>query len=154
MSGYVDLSEHFGSVLAKDLRGMLIGDPMGYGTFRHIFNHATDEGLVVKVENGAQSFHNVAEWHAWQSVKDTKFAKWFAPCMSISASGTILIMQRAQPATSKQLPRKVPAFFTDLKAENWGIIDGRPVCVDYGLHLLHEHGMTTRLRVARWDDHG
>lgn len=60
-------------------------------------------------------------------------------------------MQRAEPVSARDLPRKVPAFFTDLKAENWGRIDGRFVCVDYGLHLLHEHGMTSRMRSVRWD---
>lgn len=154
MSGYIDLDTHFTTTLSKDVQGMLLGDAMGYGTFRHIYNHATDPDVVVKLENGAQSFHNVTEWQVWQSVKDTEFAKWFAPVKHISASGTVLIMQRAQPVTVKDLPKKVPAFFTDLKAENWGRIGNRFVCVDYGLHLLHEYGMTKRLRAARWTDHG
>lgn len=150
MSGYVDVKEHFTTTLSRDIRDMFLGDAMGYGTFRHVFNHATNPDAVVKLENGAQSFHNIAEWQVWQSVKDTELAKWFAPCISISASGTVLVMQRAKPVSVDELPKLVPVFFTDLKAENWGLIGKRYVCVDYGLHLLHERGMTKRMRRAYW----
>lgn len=151
MSAYVSLGDHFRTVLARDLMGMVLGDSICHGTHRHVFNHATNKDWIVKVENGAQSFMNIAEYQVWQSVKETKLAKWFAPVLEISPSGLLLIMPRCQVATiNDDLPKSVPAFMTDLKPENWGWLDGRWVCLDYGLHLLHEHGMTSRMRKANW----
>lgn len=149
--GYVDTAIHFKTTLSKDVRDLLLGDEIAYGAHRHVFKHATDPGLVVKLEDIAKHFYNVSEWQVWQRVKSTAHAKWFAPCVDIGPSGTILMMKKAEPATAAKLPRMVPAFFTDLKAENWGFINGKPVCIDYGLHLLLEVGMTTRMRRANWD---
>jgi hypothetical protein len=44
----------------------------------------------------------------------------------------------------------MPAFFTDLKRENFGLLLGRLVCHDYGVNLLMENGMTKRMRKANW----
>lgn len=150
MSAYVDFDEHFHTVLARDTASMILGPQRGHGTHRAIFDHATDPGLIVKVETGSGDFNNVREWDAWQAVKDTDFATWFAPVVEISPAGLLLVMKRCTPATIESLPDKVPAFFTDLKAENWGFYEGRPVCLDYGLHLLLENGLTKRMRKARW----
>lgn len=150
-SGYVDTVDHFKSTLSKDMRDMLLGDSIAYGAHRHVFQHATDETLVVKLEDIARNFYNVHEWHVWERIKGTVHAKWFAPCVHIAPCGTILTMKKALPATADKLPKKIPAFFTDVKAENWGFLNGKPVCIDYGLHLLLEVGMTTRMRTANWD---
>jgi hypothetical protein len=150
-SAYVAFDDHFKTILARDLAGMLLGDYDGHGTYRSIFHHATDPTLIVKVENKTGSFSNVQEWDVWQRVKLTKLARWFAPCVQISGAGTVLIQRKCELVTARQLPKKVPAFFTDLKAENWGLLNGRAVCFDYGCNLLMERGMTERLRIARWD---
>lgn len=150
MPAWIQYHEHFPTSLARDLAGMVIGDSEGAGTFRHIYSHAHDKDLIVKIENGYRSFHNVTEWEVWKSIKSTDLAKWFAPCVEISGNGIVLIMKRAKPIPRAKLPARVPAFFTDLKAENWGWYKGHPVCVDYGLHLLHENGMTKRMRKANW----
>lgn len=150
MSAFVDMQDHFKTALALDVLGMVVGRYDGYGTYRAIFDHANDASLIVKVENQSQCFSNVAEWQVWESVRDTKLARWFAPCVEISPRGIVLIAKRCKPITREQLPDKVPAFFTDLKVENWGLYEGRPVCLDYGCHLMLEHGMTSKLRTARW----
>lgn len=154
MSAYVDRDDHFKSVLARDVAGMVLGDYRGTGTYRCIFDHASDPELIVKVENGHQCFCNVREWDVWERVKETALAKWFAPVVAISSSGVVLVMKRCAEVPVQLLPEHVPAFFTDLKAENWGLYEGRPVCLDYGNHLLIEYGMTKRMRRARWEDHG
>lgn len=150
MSAFITYHDHFPTILARDLSGMILGESEGAGTFRHIFSHATDKSLIVKVENGFQSFHNIKEWEVWRAVKYTKWAKWFVPCVQISGAGSVLIMKRAKRIPRSKLPERVPSFFTDLKAENWGWYKGHPVCVDYGLHLLHEYGMTTRMKKVKW----
>lgn len=154
MTAYVDFDQHFKTGLARDLAGMILGDYDGHGTYRSIFHHASDPSLIVKVENGRQSFSNVHEWEIWKAVRDTKLAQWFAPCVDISPAGMVLIMRKCEPSNVRSLPDKVPAFFTDLKAENWGFYEGRPVCFDYGNHLMLERGMTTKMRKARWTAHG
>jgi hypothetical protein len=47
-------------------------------------------------------------------------------------------------------PTALPAFFTDFKRENFGFIDGRFVCHDYGTTLLMERGMTKAMRKVDW----
>lgn len=150
MSARVEFDDHFRTVLARDLAHMTLGDELGYGTSRAIFSHATRDDLIVKLETDSGSFSNVREADVWDAVKDTELAKWFAPVVEISPAGLVLLMKKCRVAIPEALPDKVPAFFTDLKAENWGIYEGRPVCLDYGLHLMLELGMTKRMRKARW----
>jgi hypothetical protein len=131
---------------------LLTGELLGSGVARKVYACELFPDCVVKVEDGAGSYQNVLEWEIWKAVKDTKFARWFAPCRYIGPSGIILIMERTQPAQREQFPDKVPAFLTDLKRQNFGMLNGRLVAHDYGLNLLLEHGMTSRLRRAQWWD--
>ncbi|MCK5639710.1 MAG: hypothetical protein KAJ19_02895, partial [Gammaproteobacteria bacterium] len=57
--------------------------------------------------------------------------KWFAPCVEISSCGIVLVQHKTKPLT--KLPTYVPSFFNDLKTNNWGELNGRPVCHDYGI---------------------
>lgn len=144
--------EHLPTTLGRDLARLLIGDMIGRGQFRQVFAHAFDKRKVVKIENGYASFSNVRESDIWKAVEDVKeHARWFAPVYQISGAGCVLVMARTQPVTRKELPDKVPAYFTDLKPENWGKWRGRVVCHDYGNHRLLEQGMTSRMRKADWD---
>lgn len=88
------------------------------------------------------------EWQIWQVVKDTDMAKWFAPCEHISGSGSVLIMKRTTP--TDRLPTKVPAFFDDLKPNNWGKLGTHTVCHDYGHNSLIEYGLSVCLKKAEW----
>ena len=150
MHAYVYPDEHFKTTLGRDVFGMLVGDRIGTGTTREVYCHALHADCVVKIENGAQSFFNVYEHQIWERVKDTDLADWFAPVLHISPSGTVLIMRRTEPVREQDLPDRVPAFFTDLKAENFGWLEGRIVCHDYGHHRFIERGMTRKMRKASW----
>lgn len=126
-------------------------DPrIGCGMTRSVFPITTMPGYVAKIEeNPKDHFQNVIEWETWNRMKGTSVEKWFAPCHSISADGRILIMARTKRPES--LPKRVPAFFTDLKAENWGVYKNRLVCHDYAKTKLMESGTTTSmLRVVKW----
>ena len=134
---------------------MMLGDYIGCGAHRHVYKHGYDDTLVVKLECKVGSFQNVIEWETWQSVQSTDLAKWFAPCVAISANGEVLVQRRTTPAT--KYPDKIPAFFTDTKLGNYGVLvprTGDPeeqfVCHDYGLHLMLEKGMTKRMKNAHW----
>ena len=150
MSAHFDLDEHFKTTAARDVAAMLLGECLGYGTYRAVFKHALDDTLIVKVENGERCFSNIIEYEVWECVKETEFAEWFAPVVAISPCGIALVMRKTTPMSEHDLPAKVPSFFTDLKAENFGRLDGRVVCHDYGCNLLMENGMSKRMRKVDW----
>jgi len=130
---------------------MVIGDHIACGSTRCVYAHAmSPEDTVVKIEAGDALFCNVYEHQVWEHVEQTEFAKWFAPVRKISPCGTVLFMARCEPVHKTDLPTHVPAFFTDLKANNFGWYEGRVVCIDYGYHRFIERGMTKKLRKAVW----
>lgn len=136
---------------------LLCGELIGRGMSRQVFACHLRDDLVVKSETGHGNFQNVTEWQVWQAVRDTPMAIHFAPCHSISPCGAVLIQSRTRPAGMDEFPRLMPAFLTDFKRTNYGVIVGKKgerkfVCHDYGLHLLLENGMTKRTRLAYWWD--
>jgi hypothetical protein len=143
-------ARYFSSVVAREFSDMVIGESLGAGAFREVFAWELDPTLVVKFETAAGSFSNVREHDVWERIRDTELAKWFAPVVRISSCGSVLLMKRTKPITTAELPDKVPAFFTDLKRDNWGRLGKQIVCHDYGNHLLLEKGMTSRMRKANW----
>lgn len=48
-----------------------------------------------------------------------------------------------------KMPETIPTFLTDLKRENFGLIDGRIVCVDYAMTIPNP---STRLKQVFWTD--
>ncbi len=149
--GYsTELGERFSSGTQRELLDLVCGDRLGHGMTREVYRYRPCEDLVIKVELDTQHFQNVSEWQAWDAIRHTKLAKWFAPCHLLSECGRFLIMRYCQPIAAIKLPAEVPAFFTDLKPSNWGVYDNHPVALDYGKHLLLERGMTSRMRKADW----
>ena len=122
------------------------GNLLGYGISRDVYSYGTDNKFVIKFEKEG-NFQNVNEWEVWNRVKDTEWSKWFAPVENISPCGRILIQARTRPfASDRQIPKKIPAFFTDVKTDNWGMLKGHPVCHDFGYHLLMEKGMSNKMK--------
>lgn len=129
---------------------LLCGDLIASGMSRHVYTCPIVPDCVVKVE-ARPWFQNVQEDHVWHRVSETKFGQWFAPVRWLSPYGRVLVMERTMPVGMTELPKKVPAFFTDLKRQNWGRLpNGRIVCHDYGTHLMLERGMTSAMRTADW----
>lgn len=136
--------------LIRDLLNHCFGDCLASGRDRVVYEWLPDPKLVAKIELRSRSFQNVIEAETWDRIKETKWARWFAPVASISPAGTMLLMRRTSAATRDDFPKKIPAFFTDTKLENWGRLNGQLVCHDYGIHLLMERGMTNDMRCAKW----
>jgi hypothetical protein len=134
----------------REAFNLLCDQLIGTGIGRQVFSSAVFTGSVIKVESSAGSFQNIIEWETWQRVKETKFAKWFAPCEHISPCGSLLIMAKTAPAL--EYPEQMPAFLTDFKRANYGMLNGNLVCHDYGTNLLFENGMTKRLKKVEWWD--
>jgi hypothetical protein len=149
--GYSDeLLDRFRSGTQRELLDFVCGARIGDGMTREVYRYNPSETLVIKIELETSHYQNISEWQVWDHIKDTKFAKWFAPCHSISECGRFLLMKYAEPIAAIRLPAEVPAFFTDLKPANWGVYNKHPVALDYGKHLMLERGMTSRMRRADW----
>lgn len=139
----------------RDGLEIIAGDLIGAGMSRRVYAAAFDPArLVVKWQQDRDHFQNQREWIVWMAIKEVKkLAAWFAPCESISPAGLWLVQRRTQPVSIEELRReipKVPMCFTDLHVGNWGRLDGRIVCHDYGFALTTEYGITGRMKKAEW----
>lgn len=134
----------------KEAFRLLCGRQIGIGQSRVVYDSPVLSGMVIKVEDGAQSFQNVLEYEAWRCVQGTEFEKWFAPVEYISPSGLVLVMRRTTCMSADQYPAKMPKFFTDFKRSNYGMLNGQVVCHDYGTSLLFEYGMTKAMKTVKW----
>lgn len=119
---------------------------------RDVYECLQDKECVIKHEPRGDSFQNVLEWEVWNSVKGTKFAKWFAPCIDISGNGLYLIQKKAEMIPESDYPKKIPHFLTDLKFKNFGKIGKQFVCVDYGttVCLSISKSLTHETKKAKW----
>lgn len=143
------------NVITGDLFRLVCGEKLGRGVSREVYRCALDPTIVFKIEADAGSFQNIIEWETWDTVRFTAgmkndYAKYFAPCIAISPCGTVLVQKYARPVDYTELPEDVPKFFTDLKKENFGLLDGKFVCIDYGNNLLMTNGLTTKTKKADW----
>lgn len=145
--------------LRQEIAFTFIGEKIGSGLHRTVFACRIDPSLVVKVEVGSCSFANVREWELWDEVHSTKdVARWLAPCVAISPCGSVLLQRRAEKCDKGRYPEKVPAWFGDMKFDNFGMLDGKLVCVDYaGIPVSHAL-FQKRMKKADWwhdtDYHG
>lgn len=140
----------FTNTIARDFFSSFVGKYLGKGAGREVYQCNINPDIVVKIETTSGSFQNILEWETWDACKETKFKKWFAPCYSISPCGTVLIQKYARDIEDSECPEQVPAFFSDIKKENWGIYNNLPVCRDYGRTLLVDKGLSNKLRKAEW----
>lgn len=128
-------NSYFTTTIARDLFDLICGKHIANGSAREVFEYLPDPTKVIKFEKNAKSFQNILEWEAWQDLHDQPAGKWLAPCRHISACGTILIMDRTvRPPENFKWPKKIPAFLTDFKHQNYGLIGKQLVCHDYGTH--------------------
>lgn len=117
----------------KEIARLLCGRVIGRGMSRTVYVNNLDPTTVIKIEEHTQSFQNVREWEYWDENKEFKpVAEWLAPCVAISPCGTVLVQKRAYPADPKLYPKTIPHFFTDTKYQNFGLINKKLVCFDYG----------------------
>lgn len=130
---------------------LLCSEKIGSGMSRQVYTGELFPDCVTKVEAEGR-FQNVMEWETWRRVEHTAYAKWFAPCRWISDNGRVLVMEKTRPAIESEFPEKIPVFLTDTKRANFGVLNGRLVCHDYGSHLLMENGMVGRMKKAAWWD--
>jgi len=132
-----------------DLWSEARGDFIASGYYRDVFEYRLGTGYVLKVEHRPGTFQNVAEWLVWDRVQDADVARWLAPCENISGCGRYLTMVRTIPLRPRdKLPAQLPIFLADVQRSNFGWLDGRIVCHDYGI-LRWE--LPQRLRRVKWE---
>ena len=87
----------------------------------------------------------------YRDVYEDFIEPWLCPCVRITETSQVLIQKRAKPIESiDQLPKEVPAIFTDLKRSNWGILNKRAVITDYP---YLRHVFTQKMRKPKWKDY-
>lgn len=146
-----DVYGSFGTTVSREFFYLIVGENLGTGEFRRVYEHAHRDDLVLKFETNAQSFQNIAEWEFWNDNKaNKKIARWLAPCEFISNCGIILAMKKTTKPQLIDYPSTVPEFLTDLKRQNFGMLDGRLVTHDYGLY--NTNVPLKRKKAAWWGD--
>lgn len=124
------------SSVSSDLVSSLIGEKIGFGTFRDVFLYNMNPDYVVKIEKGS-SRCNIVESMLWEEIEHLTgklewVKNWFAPVSWISPNGKILVMKKTSKKPGKKKPSKVPKFLWDVKDDNFGWIGNNFVCHDYG----------------------
>lgn len=138
------------TVVHEEAFNMLCNKLIGEGIHRKVFSCRIRPDLVVKVEE--------AEWRYFANVKEMTFwsdhsyfeaiAKWLAPCEYLSPDGRILLQKRCEPLpVGYEMPAMMPMFLTDLKRENFGLYEGRLVCLDYAMTIPSP---SRKLKKAHW----
>lgn len=135
----------------KELKRTLLGDLIGEGACRKVYQCRLNRDFVVKQELWRGQFQNIVEWEAWGWARGTDLEKWLAPCFYISDYGVYLVQKQCRPLQSKkELPKRLPKVLTDLKAENFGWYDGRVVCFDYGTINARVQDFPRNLVKPKW----
>jgi hypothetical protein len=151
--GYLSPSDLPPSVQA-DALSLLLGPLLGQGQRGYVYEHGHNPEWVVKVETTCRSFQNAIEWEIWSEAKDTKWRRWFAPCLFISPCGMVLVQQRVEPLDERRTHKvTLPSFFNDLKPDNFGWAGAgkgrRLVAMDYGYRPLLSGGLKGARLVKR-----
>lgn len=136
----------------EDAFNLLYGKVLGQGIHRKVFECRIRDDLVVKVEDQDTDwryFANVHEMRFWNDhMHYAKVADWLAPCDYLSPDGRVMLQRRCeQLPASYQLPDVLPAFLTDHKRENFGLLNGKLVCVDYATTIPNP---SVKLRKVHW----
>lgn len=129
---------------------LLCDQQIGRGMSRVVWSSKLLPDCVIKVEDTAGQFQNVIEWETWLRVRDTPHRRWFAPCRWLAGNGSILVMERTRTPAENQYLKSMPLYLTDFKRANYGMLNGKLVCHDYGTHMLFDYGMTKRMKPAKW----
>jgi len=137
----------------QDLARFCLGDYIGGGEYRLVFDFDLIPNTVIKFCSANDCQANWVEYSIWQSVKNTKNAKWFCPVIDISPCGRFLLMEKARKIKDdEKLPKKVPNYFSDIKRSNFGFIGDRIVCTDYQfIGRAMDLAFCTNNRDANWD---
>lgn len=147
--------DYFGPIDSHELIAEFLGEFIAKGVTREVYACKVNPAYVIKIAKSSEGVAaNVLEHSIWAyaEMMPESVSQWFCPCVSISSHGSVLVMRRAEPVSEEELPQEVPAYFTDLKPDNWGLLEGKPVCVDYANTLIYNGFHAKKTRKANWSD--
>lgn len=120
-----------------------IGNRIGEGCSRTVYEYTLDPKYVVKIPNSINGFsNNLIEFEIYGLLKGTEQDKWLAESKWCSSDGSVLIQRKTKEIGPKDLPDNLPSFFTDIKPSNFGKIGRQIVCHDYAASLLRFVALT------------
>lgn len=93
---------------------------------RYAWRH-TVEGLLANMTEAST-------WGGYSKCVDPQVreeAKKLCPVLWCGLGGLLLVMRRAEPMEGVLSTYHVPGWVTDVKPDNFGVLEGRVVCVDY-----------------------
>lgn len=141
-------------VESDDLLNLVCGEMIGEGQYRQVFNCHLNPDWVIKKEKALNTNHsNIYEFGLYSEFMDTEFGRrWLAPIKWLSPRGLWLIQMKTQPVPDGLLPKQIPTLFCDLKRTNWGMLNGRVVCHDYGNNGMFKNlrPNVKRMKKATW----
>lgn len=136
--------------LKDELLDFVVGKRLGFGAYRTVYEYRFNSKYVLKIADDVNGrAENLLENRIWWQINLTPAARWFAPIMEVSIAGQFLIQHKIEQLPHEQYPKKIPAFFTDTKYSNFGWLDGKFVCCDFGSFNIF-NGVNTRLKNADW----
>jgi hypothetical protein len=141
-------------ILSLEIIDFLCGDLLGQGCFRDVYEYPLDPNWVIKIEREDGCGENWSEYRIWGAVMETEHKKWFAECSWISNNGLVMLQKKTEPFYKddkkwKKAPDKIPNYFTDIKADNFGWVGKQLVCHDYSFtleKLTSSGGLTNRMQ--------
>lgn len=125
-------------IFQLDLYSSLIGDKIGEGAYRSTYECPLNKDWVVKVSLELSSTSNIIEYCLWKDIENwapKSVQKWFCPMIYVSPSGQLLIARKCETENIKK-PKNVPHFLTDCRENNFGMLEGRLVILDYDYTLV------------------
>ena len=138
-------------MLENELENYIKGKYLGSGAYREVFVFALDPKFVVKIAKHGGREVNLLENRIWWEICYQKtLARWFAPVISCSEAGKYLIQKRVDMIPKKEYPKELPGFFTDTKYGNFGLLDNKFVCFDFGCFNVWESIKTNKTRKVKW----
>ena len=129
-----------------------IGVCLGRGIHRSVHEHATRRDLVVKVALAGHADFNRQERDCWRILQRhaaPEVLAYFCPVVAVSDDCQYLLMRRADCA-SRSLIASFPvlaaplkrARLCDVSPQNVGLIDNKPVLVDYHYLTFRQYRRT------------
>lgn len=137
--------------MEKELENYLKGTWLGSGVYRDVYRLSIDKQFVIKIAKEGGREINLIENRIWWEITGTPIQKYFAPVVSVSEAGGYLIQRVVRHPAKKDYPKELPAFFTDTKYTNFGIIEetGQFVCCDFGSFNMWR-GIKLKMKKVDW----
>ena len=140
-------------IVFADLFGTLCGGKIGSGASRDVYICEIMPEYVVKVAkdavfNGVNQ--NYQEYRVCQQLIKTRWAKYLAPVFFASHNYIFLLQKKCLPLREHEIPKRVPRFLNDRKQDNWGVLNGKVVCFDYG--IANYNIPESELKLEKWEN--